>query len=114
MNLMKSSSGPNLSVEKEASPRTKLGKIKKVFNDLKDKMTGKDHKTGIRKSGVLKGQWKQTDLPRIVKKIVDSNPGLTDIEIYSSEIRWHCEMNYFDLFPNKRKGSQNPSKREEN
>lgn len=112
MSVMKQSSpgiGPS---PKEEDPRTRFGKLKKALRGVKKKMTGQNKKTRIRSTGILKGQWRQEDLPKIVKRISDRNPGLTSIEIYSNEIRWHCENSYFDLFPRK-KGNQNPSKRDE-
>lgn len=99
--------------EEEASPRTLKGKLMKAFRNMKTKLTKKNKKTKIKSRGQLRGQWTQKELPKIVKKIVDSNPGLTSLEIYGTEIRWHCEINYFDLFPRKKKDNQNPSKRED-
>lgn len=117
MSVMKQSSpsiGPPSSKEEseESTPRTRFGKLKKALRGVKKKMTGQNKKTRVRSTGILKGQWRQEDLPKIVKRISDRNPGLTSIEIYSNEIRWYCENNYFDLFPRK-KGNQNPSKRDE-
>jgi hypothetical protein len=107
-----SNSGPPCSKSEEPVIRTRLGRLKKALRNFKSRMKGKKKKTRITSSGLMRGQWKQEELPRIVKKIVDKNPGLTSIEIYGNEIRWHCEINYFDLFPRK-KGNENPSKREE-
>lgn len=114
MNLMKKSSRPCPPCEKAeaASSRTRRAKLRRAFHNFKDKIARKDGKTRVKSGGVLKGQWRQEDLPKIVKKIVDKNLGLTNIEIYDNEIRWHCEIDYYDLFP-KKKGNGNPSKRED-
>jgi hypothetical protein len=107
-----SNSGPPMPIEGEKKEdRTRLGRIKKAFRGVKSKFKN-EQKTKIKSSGIMRGQWSQKELPRIVKKIVDTNPGITNIEIYATEIRWHCEVNYFDLFP-KKKGNENPSKRED-
>lgn len=112
--MMKTSnSGPPCpKCSEDPNPRTRFGKLRKALHNFKNRMKKKNKKTRITSSGLMRGQWKQEELPRIVKKIVDKNPGLTSIEIYGNEIRWHCEINYFDLFPRK-KGNENPSKREE-
>ena len=95
------------------TPRTRLQKLKKVLYQIKNRTTREEKKkTKIKSTGRLNGQWTQKELPRIVRKIVDNNPGLTSLEIYGNEIRWSCEMDYFDLFP-KKKGNSNPSKREQ-
>lgn len=112
MTKQSSPSPPVGKEEEEATPRTRFGKMKKAFKMMINKMKGENKKTKVKSTGILRGQWRQEDLPKIVKKISDRNPGLTSIEIYGNEIRWHCENNYFDLFPRK-KENQNPSKREE-
>jgi hypothetical protein len=99
--------------EKESVSRTRFGRLKRTFRNFKRRISKENKKTKIKSGGLMRGQWNQKDLPKIVKKIVDNNLGITDIEIYSNEIRWHCEINYFDLFP-KKKGNENPSKRDEN
>jgi hypothetical protein len=114
--MMKQSSSGNSPVpcEKKAEEETptRWQRFKRKFYRLKRSRTKKTL-TKIKSSGILRGQWRQEDLPKIVKKIVDNNPGLTSIEIYSTEIHWHCEQQYYDLFPKKKLASTNPSKRED-
>lgn len=112
---MKANSIPNVPCKessKEDCPKNRLGKLKRSLRNFKNRMRKPKEKTLVKSSGLLKGQWSQYDLPKIVKKIVDNNPGLTSLEIYANQIHWHCEINYFDLFPRK-KENQNPSKRED-
>jgi hypothetical protein len=110
--LMKKTS-PEPCKEGERQPKTRLGKIKQKLKGLKKKLTKEKDKTVLESRGCLKGQWSQKDLPKIVKRIVDAYPGITSIEIYATEIRWHTELNYYDLFPKKKFNGDNPSKREE-
>lgn len=93
--------------------KTRLGRLKQKFKNLKRKMLKENQKTKLESNGYLKGQWCQQDLPRIVKRIVDKNPGITSIEISGTEIRWRSEMNYYDLFPKRKPIGDNPSKRTE-
>jgi hypothetical protein len=104
---------PCVKEDSEGLRKTRLGRLKLRFRNLKKKLTKEKEKTKIESRGCLKGQWSQQDLPRIVKRIVDQNPGITSIEIYATEIRWHTELNYFDLFPRKKSNRDNPSKRTE-
>lgn len=112
---MKSSSNP-IPIEPNCKEEVSRSRIKNAYRKLKRKLQQyKSKQTKMFNSGVMRGQWRQEELPKIVKKIVASNPGITSLEIYATEIRWRCEINYFDLFPKKKKNDdQNPSKREEN
>lgn len=88
-------------------------RLKNAYRKLKRKLQYHTKDTHIYNYGILRGQWRQEELPRIVKKIVANNHGITSLEIYATEIRWRCELNYVDLFPKKKNSNQNPSKRED-
>lgn len=88
-------------------------RMKNAYRNLKRKLQYHYKKTNIFSNGTVKGQWRQEELPRIVKKIITGNPGITSLEIYATEIRWRCELNYLDLFPKKKNNDQNPSKRKD-
>jgi len=109
---MKQSSPIPVEPNCKEEPRSR-SRLKNAYRRLKRKLQYQSNKTKIFSSGVMRGQWRQEELPRIVKKIVSSNPGITSLEIYATEIRWRCEVNYFDVFPKKKRDNQNPSKRED-
>lgn len=108
--MQKSSPSPcREECKKTEVPMTRWQRFKRRFHR---KPRQDKNKTSIKSNGLLRGQWRQEDLPKIVKKIVDNNPGVTSIEIYATEIHWHCEQNYYDLFPKKKLAATNPSQRE--
>lgn len=64
--------------------------------------------------GVTRTGWSQEELPKILKKICETYPGITWIEVRPNEIHWNFECRKEDLLPQKHEFKlENPSKRKE-
>lgn len=65
-------------------------------------------------NGSLRTGWTQEELPRIIKKICETYPEITWIEVRHNEIHWNFEPRKTDLFPRPNEFRLgNPSKRKE-